>query len=258
MKNVDWHVHSSFSDGADPVEKLLQRADELQLQSIAITDHYDPSDDTLLNHAARPEDVLRHFAHIRELAKGYSFEVFCGIETCTDEDGKLPVEETVLSACDIVITSPHFIQHAGGLGPGDWMDSSYWVAYKRKLLAMAAGPGDVLGHPEVYLPFKHLLPPGTTFEDRLAMSLKIADAYFDATYISQLAEALNSTGKAYELHGMGSSPRQWVIESLNAAGVSFSIGSDAHTAKHLGCNQRAWRLANELGLRIKCPLAKRT
>ena len=250
---IDWHVHSTFSDGADTVIALLEKAQSLRLESIAITDHFDPHDKELVNRAATEKDILKHFESIRALAASYPFEVFCGIETCSDANGTLLIDNNVLQCADIVITSPHYIEYEGQLTQGELMNDAFWAAYKQKVLKMAAGPGDVLGHAEAYLPFKPMLPPISTFEERLQFSREIVDTYFDEEYIHLLGQALLSSGKAYELHGMSNSPRLWVIQHLHKMGVSFSIGSDAHSASNLGCNRRAWQIAEEMQLKIKYP-----
>ena len=36
---IDLHIHTNNSDGTDTVEELLQKAQELKLEYISITDH---------------------------------------------------------------------------------------------------------------------------------------------------------------------------------------------------------------------------
>ena len=44
MKKVDLHIHTQYSDGMLTLEEILQRATELRIQELAITDH-----DTIIN-----------------------------------------------------------------------------------------------------------------------------------------------------------------------------------------------------------------
>ena len=253
---MDLHVHTNFSDGEDAVAEVIQRARERGIGLLAITDHFDPYDRGVLNREATAEDLFRHFDLIRQEACRQNLKVLCGIETCTGMDGRLRLPQGVIDACDIIITSPHYLDYEGELKKGEWMNGEYWEAYKRLVIKMAAGEGDVLGHPESYLPFRPMLPDGTTFEDRMSIARQIADTYFDADYISHLSGVLLASGKAYELHGMSNSPREWVIEALHQMGVCFSIGSDAHALRDIGCNARALELAGRLGLRIITPKTK--
>ena len=52
---IDLHTHSSYSDGSDTPTQLAQRAHELGLSAIALTDH-----DTTLSHEAMASACLQH------------------------------------------------------------------------------------------------------------------------------------------------------------------------------------------------------
>ena len=39
MRNIDLHVHSTFSDGSETTEKLVELAVEARLAAFALTDH---------------------------------------------------------------------------------------------------------------------------------------------------------------------------------------------------------------------------
>ena len=41
---MDWHIHSTFSDGKQSVDELIMNAEKIGLESIAITDHFDTND----------------------------------------------------------------------------------------------------------------------------------------------------------------------------------------------------------------------
>ena len=44
---MDWHIHSTFSDGQQSVDELIINAERIGLESIAITDHFDINDSSL-------------------------------------------------------------------------------------------------------------------------------------------------------------------------------------------------------------------
>ena len=251
---VDWHIHSLFSDGRLSVGEIISKAEEMGLDSIAITDHYDPKDPSLAYMCNKGEDeVLKHFEEIRLLGSRSSLEVFAGIETASDMSGEMSVSHRILRAADIVICSPHYtdLEKKGR----EMMDEEYWSHYKALLLAQASNEADIAGHPEGYLPAPGL--EGTTFDERQKLRAEVAERYLDREFYTEYASRLIKSGKAYEIHGASGTPRRWVLEFLRDQGVLFSIGSDAHDLPFLGKNQRGWSLAEELNLRIKKPIGKR-
>lgn len=257
-KMIDYHIHTTFSDGANSVEEVIDQAVRLGISELAITDHYDPFDPSWARKTCSSDELRNHFFNIRRCSENKPIKVYCGIETSSDLNGRLRVSPEILKMCDIVITSVHYFDFDGiDVKKGQYFNDAYWNVYKQKLLAMAAGVGHVLGHPEAYLPIRPMLEENTTFEDRLDICSRISEKYFDSEYIEQLGNALVSSGKAYELHGASGTPREWVVRTLHQKGVKFSIGSDAHALDRLGCNERAMHLWKDLGLsliQIGCPL----
>lgn len=250
---IDWHVHSSFSDGQMAVEELLDTALKVGITSIAITDHWDPFDYSQENRTKTDAELFYHLGHIRREGKKRDLEVFAGIETATGPDGTLRLSETIIEACDMIITSPHYVAYDGPLVVGEYFNDEYWDLYKSLVIAQAKNRGDILGHPEGYLPIAPMLEEGTTFEGRQKIRSDISEKYLDKAYYETLADALLSSGKALELHGATSTPREWVVELLGKRGVLFSIGSDAHAVSLLGKNERAIALVERYNLQIFVP-----
>lgn len=246
---IDYHVHSTFSDGEKTVEELIDLAEKLGLSRMAITDHFDAFDPFLTGRRASDKELLAHFDRIRAYAKGKRVTVLCGIETCTGMDGELRVSKACRDACDLIITSPHYVEGGFHFEKGRYFNDAYWEAYKRKLLHMASGPGDVLGHPMGYLPIKPMLGDGTTYESRQEICREICARYFDWEFIMELGARLAASGKACELHGATGTPDESTVKRLHGQGVRFSIGSDAHAVNILGKNERAMELVNRLGLK---------
>jgi len=250
---IDWHVHSTFSDGQLSVPEILDLALERGISSIAITDHWDPFDPSLDNRGLGDDRLCRHLSLIRKEGGKRPLEVFAGIETATASDGLLRLNPSLVRLCDLVITSPHYVQYAGPVVAGQYFNDGYWEAYKRLVLAQARGEGHILGHPEGYLPLGPLLVEGTTFEERQDLRTAISERYLDKAYYEELAAALCASGKACELHAASATPRPWVVELLAHRGVCFSVGSDAHTAQALGRNQAMLDLVQRFGLKLFTP-----
>lgn len=251
---IDFHVHSTFSDGEEGIEAIIDLAVQKGITDLAITDHFDPYDKALSNRDKTGKELLEHFERIREYTawknKNCRIRVLCGIETCTGMDGRLRLSEECREACDIIITSPHYVEGDYPFQKGEYGLDAYWEQYKKKLLAMAAGDGDVLGHPMGYLPIKPMLGENTTFWSRQEICRTICERYFDREFVRALGERLYASGKACELHGATETPAEWIVQSLHEQGVMFSIGSDAHAMGLLGKNERAEALAAKMGLRI--------
>lgn len=235
LLNVDYHIHSSFSDGQPDYVQILDRAKELILDEIAITDHFDRYDEDERTSSITDDELLHHFDAIRAYGGKINQKVLCGLETCTDFMGNLRLSDRVYKSCDIIITSPHYVEYDGDLIPGNYFDRKFWERYMEKVLNMAMGPGDILGHCEAYLPYGRLSVPGTTtYEQRMALAGSIAERFFNDDYINELARAAKVSGKAIELHCATSTPRESVIKTLVDNGVSLSLGSDAHTLSGVG------------------------
>lgn len=238
MFRTDYHIHSRFSDGQPDYKEIIDKAKRMELDCIAITDHFDRYDENKRISSITDNELLDHFERIRGYACKTGQKVLCGIETCTDFYGKLRLSDKVYYACEIIITSPHYVEYSGELTPGNYYDEKYWDKYKEKVINIAGGEGDILGHCEGYLPYGRLLVPGTTtYHERQAIARGIAERFFDAEYVRRLINALASSGKAAELHCATNTPRESVIGELAENGIHMSLGSDAHVLTAAGDTQ---------------------
>jgi putative hydrolase len=250
---VDYHIHTDFSDGEPDYKSAIDYAVAIGMEAIAITDHYDLDDSSLRNRFITETDLEVHFINIKEYAEGKKIKVYCGIESCTDSLGKLKISEQVRELCDIIITSPHYLDYNSKVMQGDYFNKDYWNAYKKLLLHMAAGKGDVLGHPEGYLPIGIFGTAGTTYESRQQICREISERYFNMDFIDELGEQLLRSNKAYELHCATATPREAVIQQLAGKGVRFSVGSDAHTINSIGKTDWAYHMKLKYSLEIFQP-----
>lgn len=249
MKKVDYHIHTSFSDGKPCYREVIDKAKKAGMYCIAITDHFDRYDHKEKISSITEESMIEFLREVKAYAEEAGQYVLCGIETCTGFDGRLRIGDRLYNACDIIITSPHYLEYEGELVPGNYFDEKYWNAYMEKLINIASGEGHILGHPEAYLPYGGLLVPNTTtFESRKKLALDISNRFFDESFIDRLAKALKKSGKAYELHCITQTPRESVIEKLAEHGVRMSLGSDAHEL--LPACDTGW--GQEMLLKHKC------
>jgi DNA polymerase (family X) len=101
----DLHMHSNYSDGRDPLRRMIQAAHALGYEYIAITDHSEhagASRTLTLDELARQRDEI---AALREIAPGMT--IFHGIEVDIMPDGSLDCPDAVLETLDIVLASLH-------------------------------------------------------------------------------------------------------------------------------------------------------
>ena len=101
----DLHMHTTESDGREPLAAMAAAAQARGLEFIAITDH------TQSLAMANGLDETRTFAHaekIRRLSKTLKgFTVLAGAEVDILSDGRLDLADDCLAALDIVIVSLH-------------------------------------------------------------------------------------------------------------------------------------------------------
>ncbi len=100
-----FHVHTNFSDGSDPVEKMAGAARKLGFKYIGISDH---SKSAYYAGGLKPDDVRRQWDLIDSLNEKWpDFHIFKGIESDILPDGSLDYDEDVLKGFDFVIASVH-------------------------------------------------------------------------------------------------------------------------------------------------------
>lgn len=243
---IDLHIHTNFSDGQPTYKEVIDKAKELEMDCIAITDHFDNYDPSPHIRKIEENELLEFYKKIRSYAELKEQKVLCGIETCTDFKGDLRISDRVYQASEIIITSVHYVEYNEELVQGEYYNDKYWEAFKEKLLNMAGSEGHVQGHPEGYLPINPLIKPGTTtYEERKALCREISVRYLDNIYLEELAERFLLSNKAYELHGATGTPRESVVELMASKGVKFSIGSDAHILDWIGKNQLGEEMINK-------------
>ncbi|MCD4779277.1 MAG: DNA polymerase/3'-5' exonuclease PolX [Candidatus Omnitrophica bacterium] len=101
----DLHVHSSWSDGKDNIETLVQAAIKREYQYIGICDH---SEKLVIANGLSAEAVFKKKKEIAVLQNKYPrIHILHAAEVEIDRDGNLDYDDDVLQSFDIVIAAIH-------------------------------------------------------------------------------------------------------------------------------------------------------
>lgn len=196
------HNHSDWSDGRDPLENIIAKAEELGLSYWAITDHSRASfqaNGLDVARIRRQRESIRR--HNEELAsKGHDFRLLTGTEVDILKDG-LDFADEELAALDVVVASLH-------------VPSSDEAENTRRLIRAAENPWvHIIGH-----------STGRLLLDR--------DAY--KVDLPAVIEACASTGTWIELNAaparLDMDWRHW--HAARDKGVRCVINCDAHRLEH--------------------------
>ncbi|NHI82844.1 MAG: PHP domain-containing protein [Candidatus Thorarchaeota archaeon] len=207
----DLHIHSNFSDGIPSVAQIVERASELRLKTIAITDHFWPSLGSQRGGLGTIEERRMQIAVLRE-----DFPAM-----------------TILDGAEIdILSNGGFVPVAGGpdkfdlvIGSVHWLSGSeQWTSAMLKTLAMTHF--DVLGHWDGYL---------TTYKHEEGV---------------KVAEALAEAEVAIELSSRYEPVHTEFLEAARDAGCLFTLGSDSHSLDTIGKLDDQFKLAVALDLTL--------
>ena len=212
----DLHVHSTYSDGADPLEAVVAAGCALGYEYIAITDH---SERAAASRTLTLGDLSRQRDEIAALRARYpQIVILHGVEVDIMPDGRLDFADAVLEPLDIVLASLH-----------DSAGHDAKTLTRRAIQAIRHPFVTVLTHPSNQIVGR-----------RAGYALD-----FDAVYA-----AAAETGTALEVDG---APSHIDLDGEHAraavaAGVTLTIDSDCHRVRALdrqmqigiGTARRGW------------------
>jgi len=202
----DLHMHTTFSDGRDPLRRMIMAAHALGYEYIAITDH---SEHAAASRTITPDGLARQRDEIdalRDDADGMT--ILHGLEVDILPNGSLDCPDRVLKSLDIVLASLH--DAAGHTRKR--LTERCLAAIRHPLVSAITHPGNQLvGHRPAY------------------------DLDYDAVYA-----AAAETGTALEVDG---APSHLDLDGDRAraavqAGVTLVIDSDCHRAQWLDRQMR--------------------
>ncbi|GAC1528618.1 MAG: DNA polymerase/3'-5' exonuclease PolX [Vulcanimicrobiaceae bacterium] len=209
----DFHMHCTWSDGADSLEAMIAAAAARGYAYHSISDHSWGRGKMGLD----PAELRSQAGKARELGERHGIVTMCSAEVDIKVDGSLDFDDAVLRELDIVVASVH-----------DGTNISRDAMTARLVRACENPYVTIIGHPTG----RHVESyPGYEFD-------------YDVVFA-----AAARTGTALEIDGQ---PGRLDLPSALARrarefGVTFALDSDAHASSHLanvefavGQARRAW------------------
>src|SRR5208282_4836681 len=196
----DLHVHTTWSDGTQPIEEMVQAASKMGYAYVAITDHYS----TMMIARGLTERQLRNeMTEIDKISRKFNeIKILKGAELDISADGSLKIEKKILKELDVVVASVHstFKQ------PKKEMTN-------RIVSAMESGYVNIIGH-----------PTSRKIDTKRPSEIDM-EKLFDASKRTKTYLEINSTPQRLDLNDDN-------VKMAIQAGCKLSIDTDAHNAQH--------------------------
>lgn len=226
----DFHIHTSFCDGHDTPEEMVQSAVEKGLKQVGILCHsYVPFDNCCIP-LERVDEFKAEVARLKEKYRG-QIDVFCGIEA----DIYSPQS---LDGFDYVIGSVHYLKHGEKYIAIDdtpqiledmidrYYGSDFYACAENYFATVAKWvkrKPDIIGHFDLIKKFSRKIP------------FDAENARYKAAWQS-VADALLTLGVPFEVNTGGMSrgyldeayPSHEIAEYIKKRGGRLIISSDAH------------------------------
>jgi len=199
----DLHTHSTYSDGKNTIEEMVEHACELGYEYIALTDH---SPSQRVAHGLdidRLNKKIEEIERLRKRRRDRAPRILIGAEVDILANGALDYPDEILSRLDIVVAAVHSLfRHNKEEITGRIVD------------ALANPHVDILAHPT----------------SRLIGSREALEMDFD-----RVLEAARKANTALEINGSmyRLDLNDTMARAAQEAGVLVEIGSDAHSTAQL-------------------------
>lgn len=212
--SYDLHIHSDYSDSISSVQEIASRAATINLETIAVTDHFWPS----LGSRPGGKNLIENRRREIERARTEipSLVILDGVEVDIQSDGSLAPVAGGLEQFDIIIGSFHWVS-----------DSTQWVSTLSKVVKERQF--HILGHWDGYL-------SSYREEDGERAVQVLAEA--------EIAIELNERYLHEQTH---------FIEQAKEYGCIFTLGSDSHVVWTIGQLYNSKKIAADFDLEVVEP-----
>jgi putative hydrolase len=216
----DYHVHSTFSDGASTVADNVAAARDRGLRRLCLTDHVRSSTDWLPGYVAA----------VAALRADDGTELVTGVEAkILDSSGRLDLPDE-LAGVDLVLIADH--QFPAGHGPV--VPGELRAVIERGTIggadviealvdATAAALTTVIGRRVLLAHLFSILP-----------KLGLDEAAVPEASLGRLASRAADTGAMLEINEKWNCPSARTVDAFGSAGVQVVAGSDSHDCAGIG------------------------
>lgn len=206
---VDFHIHTSWTDGANTCQEVYDRALKLNLKQILFSEH------------ARKTSVHWFFKFVDEvhILPHDGCHALVGVETkVEDMDGNLDCTKEIIESCDLVMASVHRFPDKKGnfvnfkdISPERAIEIEYQLANK----IIENSDVDILGHP-------------------FGMCCKEFNIFPPYELTMSLIEKCAKFKVAFEINARYHLDPWLFIQWCKEIACPISIGSDAHNINEIG------------------------
>lgn len=205
---TDKHIHSQWSDGKATVQQIVERASEIGLGHIAITDHFRRSSGHFEEYRCQ----------IRKIAQRSPVRILAGFEVkVADFKGAIDASSDQCKRAELRIASVHRFPIGRRMVDPDKFSEKQCqeIELELSVAALKKGRFDVLGHPG-------------------GMSMRTYGA-FPAAFFEEIISECNKAGVAFDLsasyHRQTLNKLKPLLKKYNPF---ISLSSDAHCLEDVG------------------------
>lgn len=236
MQYANIHTHTTFSDGKNTPEEMIEKAVELGFSSIGISDHSETAFDSAYCMASSAYGEYRKTVEALKARYASQIDVLCGIER--DSYSPVPTE-----GFDYVIGSVHYILYKGEHLPVDFSlekqmhpIACYFggdkLEYARRYYDILGenvlrGGFEVLGHFDLLNKFDLFADCTEAYQKIALEALDLALA--NVPYIEMNTGAISRGYKAVY-------PNDFFLKYIFEKGGRIVLNGDSHSAAALDCH----------------------
>lgn len=211
----DLHVHTTWSDGTQSIEEMIQAASKMGYAYVAITDHFSTM---AVAHGLTERQLRNEMTEIDKISKKFNeIKILKGAELDISADGSLKVEKKILKELDVVVASVH----------GTFKQTKREMT-NRIVSAMESGFVNIIGH-----------PTSRKIDEKRPSEIDM-EKVFDASKRTNTYLEINSTPQRLDMNDDN-------VRMAIHAGCKLVIDTDAHNAQHfknvrlgIGVARRGW------------------
>ncbi|MBN1156707.1 histidinol-phosphatase [Candidatus Woesearchaeota archaeon] len=254
---IDSHSHSTFSDGNNSINEMVEAARRKGLNIMALTDHFQcPIVDRIVGfEKALTINNLKKYLRVIEAAKVIrGVKVLKGLEVEYISKAEEEITEIVKKAnIDFALGCVHTLKglavdyteeefKKNMLSHGS-MKGFYIGYYEQLSSAIRSGIFDSVAHLDLIKIFNK---ENKYFDEKEEEYVNAVEGCLDTIKKKSVCVELNTSG--FDKPVGVQYPSKWIIERCFTAGIDLTIGSDAHNTKSLGNHRvEAEKLLKDVG-----------